>query len=126
MSTTSCVNSVLSTRELGILGEQIAMQHLQSLGFQILEMNYRFGRSEIDIIADDGPVLVFCEVKTRENEEYGDPEYAITPGKQKKIRRVAAGYLYEHEIKEHECRFDVVAIRLKKGTPEINYIRNAF
>ena len=102
------------------------MRHLRSLGFQILEMNYHYGRSEIDIIADDGGTLVFCEVKMRTNEEYGDPEYAITPGKQKKIRRVASGYLYEHEIKERECRFDVVAIRLNQGKPEINYIRNAF
>ena len=115
-----------SAKEQGNRGEQIAMRHLQGLGFHILEMNYRFGRAEIDIVAKDGDTLVFCEVKMRTSDEFGDPEYAITPGKQKKIRRVASGYLYEHEIKEQDCRFDVVAIRLNQGRVEINYIRNAF
>ncbi len=117
---------MLSTKQLGEWGEQIAMQHLQELGYQIVKKNYRFGRSEIDIVARDGDVLVFCEVKMRENDEFGDPEYAITPRKQQKIRRVANGYLYENEIKEQECRFDVVAIRLIHGKPVINHIKNAF
>jgi len=115
-----------STKEQGNDGEQIAMRHLKRQGIEIVEMNYRFGHGEIDIIAKDGGILVFCEVKTRKSEEYGDPEYSITPRKQQQIRKVARGYLYEHEIKEQECRFDVVAIRMYSGTPEINYIKNAF
>ena len=117
---------MVSTKEQGNQGERIAMRHLKQLGFEIVEMNYRFGHGEIDIVARDGDTLVFCEVKMRKSDEYGDPEYAITPKKQQQIRKIAQGYLYEHEIKEHLCRFDVVAIRLNRGTPEINYIRNAF
>ena len=115
-----------STREQGNRGEQIAREHLGTLGYQIVEMNYRFGRAEIDIVARDGDILVFCEVKMRENDRFGEPEYAITPKKQQIIRRVASGYLYEHEIKEQECRFDVVAIQMHRGTPDIHYIKNAF
>ncbi|MBM2845612.1 MAG: hypothetical protein HW407_924, partial [Bacteroidetes bacterium] len=51
---------------------------------------------------------------------------AITKRKQTQVRKVATGYLYEHEIKEQECRFDVVAIRMWGGRTEINYIKNAF
>ncbi len=116
----------VSTHQTGRQGEQVAVQHLRQLGMEIVEMNYRFGRGEIDIVARDGDVLVFCEVKARSGNQYGDPEYAITPKKQRQIRRVAEGYLFEHEIRQHRCRFDVVAIRWSQRAPMINYIQNAF
>lgn len=117
---------MVSTKEQGNEGEQIAMRYLKGLGFDIVEMNYRFGHGEIDIVARDGDTLVFCEVKMRKTDAYGDPEYAITPKKQQQIRRVAHGYWFDHEIRDQDCRFDVVAIRMKRGKPEINHIRNAF
>lgn len=115
-----------STKERGARGEELAMKHLKQLGFDIVELNYHFGHGEIDIVARDGSTLVFCEVKTRENDLFGAPEYAITPKKQQQIRRVAKGYLYEHELPEQDCRFDVIAIRMAGSTPDINYIKNAF
>ncbi len=115
-----------TTKEKGNEGEALAAQHLKGLGMEILEMNYHYGHGEIDIIAKDGETLVFCEVKSRKSDAYGDPEYAVTPKKQQQVRRIAKAYLYEHEIEEHLCRFDVVAIRLYTRTPEINYIKNAF
>jgi len=114
------------TRAAGNEGELLARRELKRLGYDIVEMNYRFGHGEIDIIARDGEVLVFCEVKTRKTDEFGPPEYALTKRKQAQIRKVATGYLYEHEIKEQECRFDVVVIRMWGARPEIKYIRNAF
>ncbi len=116
----------VSTRELGDEGEQIAKQFLAERGFRILEMNYRHGKGEIDIICKDGDVLVFCEVKMRKTDEYGDPEYAITPRKQAQVRKIAEAYLYENDIEDQECRFDVVAIKKFGGVQEINYIPNAF
>jgi putative endonuclease len=110
----------------GDRGEEIAVCFLKRRGFDIVEVKYRFGRGEIDIIARDGGVLVFCEVKTRYNDAFGDPEYALTVRKQEQIRRVARGYLYEHGIDEQECRFDVVAIQMGSQGPEIRYIPNAF
>ena len=115
-----------TTKQTGNKGEQIAMQHLKQQGLEIVEMNYRFGHGEIDVVARDGDVLVFCEVKTRYTDEFGAPEYAITPRKQQQLRKVAQAYLFDHEIREVDCRFDVVAIRMTGNRPEINYIKNAF
>ena len=111
----------------GDRGEEIAADLLMSKGFQIIERNYRYGRGEIDIIANDKDILVFIEVKTRKNLEFGPPETAITKNKQNQIRRIATAYLVEKEISDTDCRFDVVAILLKKNLPPlINHIENAF
>jgi putative endonuclease len=116
----------VSHRLTGNEGEHLAMEHLRKMGFEIIETNYRHGHGEIDIIARDGQVLVFCEVKARRNDAYGAPEYALTPRKQQQIRKIARAYLYEHEITNQECRFDVVAIRMKGRESDVNYIGNAF
>ncbi len=115
-----------NTRVTGNHGEQLAMRFLRRQGLEILEMNYQYGHGEIDIVAREGEVLVFCEVKTRYSDEYGPPECAITPKKQSQVRKSAEAYLYEHEIREQVCRFDVVAIRMRGREPEIRYIKNAF
>lgn len=110
----------------GQKGEDIARRFLEHLGFTIIETNYRFGHGEIDIIAREGEFLVFCEVKARWNDRYGEPEYAITARKQSQVRKVAEGYLFERAISEQACRFDVIAIRFRDGKPTINHMRNAF
>lgn len=116
-----------STRTKGDEGEEIAQQYLVAQGFTIVETKYRYEKmGEIDIIAKDGDVLVFCEVKMRKTDEFGDPEFAITPRKQAQVRRVAHAYLYEHDIDGQECRFDVVAIKKIRGKLEINHIPHAF
>jgi len=115
-----------NTRATGTHGEKIAMSFLRKQGLEILEMNYQFGHGEIDIIAKEGEILVFCEVKTRYSDEFGPPECAITERKQAQVRKTAIAYLYEHEIREQICRFDVVAIRVKGSGPEIRYLKNAF
>lgn len=115
-----------SSKQTGNEGEKVALQHLRNLGMEVIETNYRYGHGEIDIIARDGEFLVFCEVKTRVSDQYGDPEFAITPKKQQQIRKVAGAYLYENDIAGHACRFDVIAIRMRNGKAEVNYIRNAF
>ncbi|MER3523899.1 MAG: YraN family protein [Ignavibacteria bacterium] len=116
-----------STTSSGDEGEAIAVRFLRERGLVILETKYRYKKmGEIDIVAKDGDVLVFCEVKMRRSNEFGDPEFAITPKKQANVRRVAHAYLYEHDIDEQECRFDVVAIKNFGGRLEINYIPSAF
>ncbi len=113
-------------QRLGSLGESLAACYLEGQGLRILERNYRARQGEIDIVAMEGPVLVFCEVKARTDAEFGEPEYAVTPRKQHQMRRAAAAYLYEHGITDQECRFDVVAILLDREPPAINYFKNAF
>lgn len=116
-----------SKKQVGDRGEDIAVDLLKSKDYKIIERNFRFGHGEIDIIAKDGEILVFIEVKTRKNLEFGQPEYAVTKNKQQQIRKISEAYLYEKKIMDVDCRIDVIAILLKKNLPpQINHIENAF
>ncbi len=116
-----------STKKTGNKGEDLAASILVKKGYQIVERNYRYGKGEIDLIAKDGDVLVFIEVKTRKNLEYGPPELAVTKGKQRQIRKIAEAYLYEKEITNSDCRMDVIAVQFYQNQkPRINHIENAF
>jgi putative endonuclease len=114
-------------RREGAHGEEIASRFLVEHGYRIIERNFRFRRSgEIDIIARDGDELVFCEVKMRWSDAFGLPEEAVTPSKQRRIRKIAAAYLAVKGIEDRPCRFDVVSIRSGAGPPAITLLRNAF
>ncbi len=117
----------LSSAELGKLGEEAAVQFLKEKGFQIKKLNYRSGRGELDIIALDGETTVFIEVKSRWNLEMGDPVYGVTPGKVKQLKKIAELYLYDHDLDEIDCRFDVVTVLFGEGEePVIEHYVNAF
>lgn len=94
----------------------------------MIERGYRFSRGEIDVIAYDGPTLVFLEVKTRTDPDRGFPEEAVTWSKRRQIRRVALGYLAEHpELFDVPCRFDVIAVEFwGDARPMVRHFRNAF
>jgi putative endonuclease len=115
-------------KKFGKDGEEIAIKLLEEKGFLIIERNYTFGKGEIDIIAEDPDgYLVFTEVKFRGTPAYGEPEYAITKSKQNQIKRIAAGYLYEKDIVDQICRFDVVCIKQFQGEEEeITHYIDAF
>jgi putative endonuclease len=113
-------------RETGESGESIAVKSLKKNGYKIIEQNYRCKLGEIDIIARDGCVLVFIEVKARRTDEFGGPKWAVTPRKQRKISMVALKYLKDTEQMGNKARFDVVAIRLLPGDPDVEIIKNAF
>lgn len=110
---------------LGKLGEQIAAQYLIDKGYQILELNWRAYRKEIDIIAIDGSDIVFVEVKTRQDDEFGAPEMAVNRQKRSHIYTAASSYYYSHKI-GLDVRFDIIAILYRDGHPEINHIVDAF
>jgi putative endonuclease len=110
-------------------GEELAAQILSDKGYEIIERNYRYGHGEIDIIVNDpdAKCTVFVEVKSRKNLEFGEPEYAITKSKQRQIRKIAELYLFEKEIQEIDCRFDVVTILFEDfNNPVIHHYENAF
>lgn len=117
-----------SSTKTGHEGEELASTMLIEKGYEIIQRNYRHGNTgEIDVVAMDGKVLVFVEVKYRQNLNYGDPEYGITRNKICQVRKMAAAYLYDKKISNVNCRFDVVAIlELVKGKPVINHYQNAF
>jgi putative endonuclease len=117
------------TKEFGDEGEDLTAKLLISKGYEIVERNYRSGKGEIDIIAIDPETkyLVFVEVKSRRNLEFGEPEYAITKSKIRQVKKIAEAYLYEKEISEIDCRFDVVTILFRSEIkPIVNHYKNAF
>jgi putative endonuclease len=115
------------SQALGSSGEEIACRYLERKRYEIIARGYRMLRGEIDIVARDGRTLVFVEVKARADESHGRPEEAVTPAKQRQIRRVAKGYLLEHPAPGVDCRFDVVAILFRDdGEPRIEHFVDAF
>ena len=114
------------TGVVGDRGEQMAAEYLEREGYEILHRNYRFGRSEIDLIARQGRTIVFVEVKTRRTAGYGEPEEAVTREKIRRIRRVASAYLAQRRIGECDCRFDVVAVLLAGDTPTLRHTEDIF
>jgi len=112
--------------QLGCFGEDLAREYLEEQGLNILETNYRFHHAEVDIIAEEGDLLVFCEVKTRSDGQFGTPEQAITPLKAQQIRKVANAYLATHQLRDRQCRFDVIGIVVTGDVVRLNHLRNAF
>lgn len=116
-------------KTIGQEGEDIAADYLVNNGFEMITRNYRYGHGEIDIIVKDksNDHLVFVEVKTRKNLEFGEPENAITKTKIRQLKKIAEAYIYEKDIKDVECRFDVIAIIWNRETkPRITHFKNAF
>jgi putative endonuclease len=112
--------------DLGRYGEELAQEYLAEKGLRILETNYRFHHAEVDIVAEEEDLLVFCEVKTRSDDAFGAPEQAITQLKAQQIRKVAGAYLTKHNIRDRQCRFDVIGILVSGGVVRLNHMRNAF
>jgi putative endonuclease len=95
---------------LGRLGERLAAEHLERLGFAIVARNHRTRYGEIDLIATDGKVLVFVEVKTRRGR--GEPWDALHDGKRAQVRRMARSYLSEAPDRPRVplLRFDAIGV----------------
>lgn len=100
-------------RSLGASGEQLAAEHLQRRGFDVLERNYRTRWGELDLIAYDGDTLVFCEVKAR-RAGAGRPFDALHAGKQRQVRRMAASWLAERSDRPRapHLRFDAIGVTI--------------
>ncbi|MDH4320703.1 MAG: YraN family protein [Desulfobulbaceae bacterium] len=112
---------------LGDRGEELAVGHLRKLGYRILCRNYRRREGEIDIVAEDGAVLVFVEVKTRSGVSCGDPLEAVTPRKRGQIARTAMRYLAENDCHDRPARFDVLGVTIPEGgTYSLQLVRDAF
>ncbi len=111
--------------ELGKLGEAMAMSMLRNKGLAIREHNWRFGKYEIDIIAESPDEIVFAEVKMRRNDHFSDPKDAVTPRKIRNIVVAANAYIQENEI-DLPARFDIIEIVGVDENAAINHIEGAF
>lgn len=111
-------------RSQGNKAEQLAVALIEKNGFTCLAQNYRSKAGEIDIIATQGELLLFIEVKHRSNRSYGSAEEMVNPAKQKKIVRAAKQFLQQQpRYQNHQCRFDVIAFN---GQQQASWLTNAF
>jgi putative endonuclease len=113
------------SHNLGQRGEELATDHLKKLGYKILFRNWKWGKHEIDIIAEINDTVVFVEVKTRTEGFLEDPRSAVPPAKQRSIIYAADGYIQKFRV-DKESRFDVLTVIKKENSYEVEHIPDAF
>lgn len=114
---------------LGKKGEKTAESYLKKQGYRILQRNFRTNIGEIDLIAEHKKVLVFIEVKTRSDSQFGHPSTGVTPAKQIKIAQTAQNFLARHPVEGRDIRFDVVSVYPSEEDPrqmQVELIQDAF
>jgi len=111
---------------LGEYGEKLAFKKIKRLGYKHIIQNYRCPLGEVDLIAQDGDTLAFIEIKTRKHRSMAYAKEAVDARKRRQISKVALSYMKAHNRCDVKARFDVVAIHLTQGKPEIEVIKNAF
>ncbi len=109
-------------KPFGKKGEDIALEILVKNGYKIIDRNFSSRFGEIDIVALDGPTLVFVEVKTRQSTKFGLPQEAVTPQKIYRIKKTAEYYSLIHPELPKRLRIDVVAIIIENGSVIYNKI----
>ena len=117
----------MNRQEVGKLGEKLAKKFLKKRGYHIHETNFRCREGEIDIIAQQKDYLVFIEVRTKSNLDFGTPEESITRNKKEKLIASALTYTQTHQNLPSSWRIDIVAIEVdQKGKAKrIELIENA-
>jgi putative endonuclease len=97
-------------KALGNWGEELAVKFLKRQGYCILERNFSCRFGEIDIVAKEKDVIVFVEVRTKNNTEFGFPEETVLQNKKTRLFKTAQFYLCQKKLTEIPCRFDMVSI----------------
>jgi len=115
----------MTHHELGIYGEELAVHHLEKLGYQIIERNFRFKKFEVDIIATKDQKIIVIEVKTRVTSEIGEPYKAVTRKKQKQIITTADYYIKLKNL-FIDVQFDIISIVHNSFRTNLEHIPNAF
>ena len=111
-------------KAMGGYGEDLAARHLVATGMVLLDRNWRCPEGELDLVLRDGGVVVVCEVKTRRDASFGTPLEAVTPAKLARLRRLAARWLREHDVRTQDVRLDLVGIDLSLPAAErIDHVR---
>ncbi len=117
----------MKRKSTGDLGERLALEFLRKRGYRILETNFRCRAGEIDIIARQGETLVFVEVRTKTNLEFGSPEESLSQAKREHLTSAAETYLQAQSPAPASWRIDLVAIELDADSRarRIDLIENA-
>ena len=114
-------------KKIGSIGEKLAADYLERIGYSILQLNFHCRSGEIDIIACNFEYLFLCEVKTRKGSAPLHPFLSVTKAKGKRIRELAGLYLMEHEDETRQPRFDVISVIMNQNHERtIEHLENAF
>lgn len=112
---------------LGRKGEDLSAEYYETLGYTVLERNYRVRQGEIDLVLLKDGILVFAEVKTRGPSAIATPAAFVTAPKQQRLILAAQQYIQQNCQQEPICRFDVVEVTIAPNKkPNIHCIENAF
>ncbi len=117
----------MSRKATGQAGEEAAARFLRGSGYKILERNFSTPLGEIDIVALDGKVVCFVEVRTRTSDAHGSALEALTAAKQRQITKAALAYLKARRLEDVDVRFDFAAVtKPQHGQAQVTLIRDAF
>ena len=114
-----------NSQKQGQEGENRARTYLLDRGYEILELNWRYKKYEVDIIAKKDECVVFVEVKTRKSNTFGEPEIFVTKQKQNFLIAAANQYIVQNNI-ELEARFDIIAIIQLNNNHTVKHLEAAF
>lgn len=111
--------------DFGAMGEKMAEAHLKAQGFRIRDRNWRFGKDEIDIVAEKGNYVVFVEVKTRKLGSLMSPVSAVNRAKRAFMIRAANIYMQRYDL-DLNARFDIISIETDGDESQLEHIEDAF
>ena len=113
--------------QMGKRGESLACRELRRRGYAIVATRFRTRLGELDIVARDGPTLVFVEVKARSSDRFGSAAESVTSQKRRRLSRMAEEFIARSRLTRVPLRFDVVAVRWPpRGTPSVEVYPSAF
>jgi len=116
---------MMMRKDIGKNGEDEALRFLEAKGYEILQRNYRFKRSEIDLVANKEDLLIFIEVKVRSSNSYGFPESFVSDNQIDRIMEAAEEYQYQKNWMGN-IRFDIISIEGKGSDLKITHFKDAF
>lgn len=114
----------MNNKEIGKLGETLAKRYLEKMNYEIITTNFMCKQGEIDIVAKDKNEIVFIEVKTRVNRNFGYAIEAVDENKQKHLKKATKYFIYKNKIEKFPIRFDVIEIYLKEKSYVLNHLKN--
>jgi putative endonuclease len=110
----------------GLRGEDLACEELQRRGYAILDRRFRTRFGELDIVARDGHIIAFVEVRARSCGSFGTPFESVTWKKRQRLSHMATSYLMIRQLTGVACRFDVVSVIDSRAGLTIELLKGAF
>ncbi|HEV3474595.1 MAG TPA: YraN family protein [Actinomycetota bacterium] len=114
-------------KHVGRSGELAAWEAYRRRGYRLVARNWRCPLGELDLVVGRPGLIVFCEVKTRRPGPLGEPFEAVTPAKQRKLRKLGQAFLFAQATRPPACRFDVASVTVDgSGRAEVQVYEDAF